>query len=114
MKTLNKVNPSRAASSLLQTKVILLGGLSILSNQIVAQTDSLATDSVKNKTIKSVFGEMKKIAGKEDSMLLTVLGITAVVSVVVVAMYLSFKKSPGEDEEAKNKYNFARKTTRRR
>jgi hypothetical protein len=103
-------------TKLLSFLLLFILGVGLLtSGQVLAQTDTASTgkDTLETKAMKTVFGEMKKIAAKEDSMLLSVLGITAVVSVVAVAMYLSFRKAPGEDP-TKSKYNFTKRTTRRR
>ena len=55
---------------------------------------------------------MKKLSKNEDSTLLSIIGIVAVASVVAVAMYLSFRTKPG-DEEKKNRYASIRKARRR-
>lgn len=97
------------------TKIIglLMFCFAQFQNTVYAQTDSVAVDSTAVKGAKNVFGAMKKIAAKEDSTLLSILGIIAVVSVVGFAMYLSFKSKPG-DEEKQNRYANIKRTGRRR
>lgn len=70
-------------------------------SSVLAQNDSAAADTAVNKTMKSLFSEAKKVAKKDDGNLFTILMIIAVVCVVIIAVWLSFR--PDAEDIAREK-----------
>ena len=68
------------------------------STQTTASTTTTQqNDTAVNKTMKSVFGELKKITRQGNATLNSILMILGVVSVVAIAMWLSFRSNPEEE-----------------
>jgi TRAP-type C4-dicarboxylate transport system permease small subunit len=65
----------------------------------VASTEQTQTTDTaySNKTMKSVFKELKHITKTGNATLNSILMILGVVSVVAIAMYLSFRNDPEEE-----------------
>jgi len=64
----------------------------------VTTTEAQKTDTAfNNKTMKSVFKELKHITKTGSSTLNSILMILGVVSVVAIAMWLSFRTDPEEE-----------------
>jgi len=61
-------------------------------------TQAQTTDTAySNKTMKSVFKELKHITKTGNATLNSILMILGVISVVAIAMYLSFRNDPEEE-----------------
>ena len=105
---LNKkyLNPKKIASSFSIIALFLLVLTITFSPVAFAQAvDSVATTTeaqktdtaFNNKTMKSVFKELKHITKTGSATLNSILMILGVVSVVAIAMWLSFRTDPEEE-----------------
>lgn len=67
------------------------------STQTTTTTTTQQSDTAVNKTMKSVFGELKKITRQGNATLNSILMILGVITIVAIAMWLSFRSNPEEE-----------------